>query len=121
HIITLKTEHKSVLDTCRYLENEGFLITYLTPKNNGMIDLNDLKNHIKKNTILISIMHVNNETGIIQDIENISKICQSNNIFFHVDATQSVGKLKINLQKIYIDLMSFSAHKFYGPKGIGVL
>lgn len=121
HIITSKTEHKSVLDTCRYLESVGFSITYLTPKNNGIIDLSDLKKNIKKNTILISIMHVNNETGIIQDINNISKICRSNDIFFHVDATQSVGKIPINLKHSSIDLMSFSAHKIYGPKGIGGL
>jgi cysteine desulfurase len=121
HIITSKTEHKSVLDTCRYLESEGFSLTYLTPKNNGIIDLNDLKRNIKKDTILVSIMHVNNEIGIIQDIDSISKICRNNGIFFHVDATQSVGKIPIDLKKIMIDLMSFSAHKVYGPKGIGGL
>lgn len=121
HIITSKTEHKSVLDTCRYLENKGFVLTYLTPKNNGIIDLNDLKKNITKNTILVSIMHVNNETGIIQDIDNISKVCRNHGIFFHVDATQSVGKIPINLKDSLIDLMSFSAHKIYGPKGIGAL
>ncbi|QCI21300.1 IscS subfamily cysteine desulfurase [Buchnera aphidicola (Hyperomyzus lactucae)] len=121
HIITSKTEHKSVLDTCRFLESEGFSLTYLTPKNNGIIDLNDLKRNIKKDTILVSIMHVNNEIGIIQDIDSISKICRNNGVFFHVDATQSVGKIPIDLKKIMIDLMSFSAHKVYGPKGIGGL
>ncbi|AAM68111.1 IscS subfamily cysteine desulfurase [Buchnera aphidicola] len=121
HIITSKTEHKSVLDACRYLESVGFSVTYLTPKNNGIIDLNDLKKNINKNTILVSIMHVNNETGIIQDITNISKICRSHDIFFHVDATQSVGKIAINLKNLFVDLMSFSAHKIYGPKGIGGL
>jgi len=121
HIITSKTEHKSVLDTCRYLESKGFKLTYLTPKNNGIIDLNDLKKNIKKDTILVSIMHVNNEIGIIQDIDGISKICRMNGIFFHVDATQSVGKIPINLKKLSIDLLSFSAHKIYGPKGIGCL
>ncbi|QIQ42149.1 MAG: IscS subfamily cysteine desulfurase [Buchnera aphidicola (Microlophium carnosum)] len=121
HIITSKTEHKSVLDTCRYLESKGFLLTYLTPKNNGIIDLNDLKKNIKKDTILVSIMHVNNEIGIIQDIDSISKICRNNGVFFHVDATQSVGKIPIDLKKLSIDLMSFSAHKVYGPKGIGGL
>ncbi|WP_425619663.1 IscS subfamily cysteine desulfurase [Buchnera aphidicola] len=121
HIITSKTEHKSVLDSCRYLESKGFNVTYLTPKNNGIIDLNDLKNSIQKDTILVSIMHVNNEIGIIQDINSISKICKNHNIFFHVDATQSIGKIPINLNKINIDLMSFSAHKVYGPKGIGGL
>lgn len=121
HIITSKTEHKSVLDSCRYLESIGYSITYLTPKNNGIIDLNDLKKNIKKNTILVSIMHVNNETGIIQDISNISKVCRSHGIFFHVDATQSVGKIPINVKDLFVDLMSFSAHKVYGPKGIGGL
>lgn len=121
HIITSKTEHKSVLDACRYLENKGFHVTYLTPKNNGIIDLSDLKKNITKNTILVSIMHVNNEIGIIQDIDNMSKICRDHGIFFHVDATQSIGKISINLKKISIDLMSFSAHKVYGPKGIGGL
>ncbi len=121
HIITSKIEHKSVLDTCRYLESEGFILTYLTPKNNGIIDLNDLKKNIKKDTILISIMHVNNEIGIIQDISNISKICRDYGIFFHVDATQSIGKIPINLKELSIDLMSFSAHKVYGPKGVGGL
>jgi len=121
HIITSKTEHKSVLDACRYLESIGFSVTYLTPKNNGIIDLNDLKKNINKNTILVSIMHVNNETGIIQDINSISKICRTYNVFFHVDATQSVGKIPINLKDLSVDLMSFSAHKVYGPKGIGGL
>lgn len=121
HIITSKTEHKSVLDACRYLEGIGFSVTYLTPKNNGMIDLNDLKKNINSKTILVSIMHVNNETGIIQDIVNISKICRSNDIFFHVDATQSIGKIKVTVKNSFIDLMSFSAHKVYGPKGIGGL
>ncbi|AHG59812.1 IscS subfamily cysteine desulfurase [Buchnera aphidicola] len=121
HIITSKTEHKSVLDTCRYLEGQGFHLTYLTPKNNGIIDLDDLKKNIRKDTILISIMHVNNEIGIIQDIDNISKICRNNSIFFHVDATQSLGKISIDLKKVSIDLMSFSAHKIYGPKGVGGL
>lgn len=121
HIITSKTEHKSVLDTCRYLETQGFELTYITPKNNGIIDLNCLKKNIRKDTILVSIMHVNNEIGIIQDINAISKICRENGTFFHVDATQSIGKIPIDLKKLYIDLMSFSAHKVYGPKGIGGL
>ncbi|XBC38723.1 MAG: IscS subfamily cysteine desulfurase [Buchnera aphidicola (Melaphis rhois)] len=121
HIITSKTEHKSVLDTCRYLENKGMRVTYLTPLKNGIIDLLKLKKKICKSTILISIMHVNNETGVIQDIKSISDICKYYGILFHVDATQSVGKLHINLKKLKIDLMSFSAHKIYGPKGIGGL
>ncbi|ANF17286.1 cysteine desulfurase [Buchnera aphidicola (Schlechtendalia chinensis)] len=121
HIITSKTEHKAVLDTCRYLESKGVRITYLNPSKNGIINLKQFKQHICEKTILVSIMHVNNETGVIQDVKEISKICIKNNILFHVDATQSVGKLHIDLNKIKIDLMSFSAHKIYGPKGIGVL
>lgn len=121
HIITCKTEHKSVLDTCRYLETKNFKVTYLTPKKNGLIDISELKKKITKKTILISIMHVNNEIGVIQDIKKISKICISKNIFFHVDATQSVGKIPVNIKKLKVDLLSFSAHKIYGPKGIGIL
>lgn len=121
HIITSKTEHKAVLDTCKYLENKGFRVTYLNPLKNGIIDLKDIIKNICKETILVSIMHVNNETGIVQDIKNISKICNKYGILFHVDAAQSVGKLHIDLKKTKIDLMSFSAHKIYGPKGIGAL
>lgn len=121
HIITSQTEHKSVLDTCRYLENKKFKVTYLKPKKNGLIDLNELKEKISNKTILVSIMHVNNETGVIQNIKKISKICFSRNVFLHVDATQSVGKIPLNIQKIKVNLLSFSAHKIYGPKGIGVL
>ncbi|AAO27242.1 cysteine desulfurase [Buchnera aphidicola str. Bp (Baizongia pistaciae)] len=121
HIITCSTEHKATLDTCRYLENKGFDITYLNPLQNGTINIYELQEKIQKNTILVSIMHVNNEIGVIQDIHKISKICQSNNILFHVDAAQSIGKININLKQLKIDLMSFSAHKIYGPKGIGGL
>lgn len=121
HIITSKTEHKSVLDSCRYLEQKGCNITYLNPKKNGIIDIKEIKKNILKDTLLISIMHVNNEIGVIQDIKNIGKICKEKGIFFHVDATQSVGKIKINLKKLNIDLLSFSGHKIYGPKGIGIL
>ncbi|BBI01446.1 cysteine desulfurase [Buchnera aphidicola (Nipponaphis monzeni)] len=121
HIITSQTEHKSVLDSCRYLESIGFLITYLKPKPDGLISLNKLMSNITKKTILISIMHVNNETGTIQNINAISKICKTHNILCHIDATQSVGKIEINLKKLKIDLMSCSAHKLYGPKGIGCL
>ncbi|CAL4325495.1 Cysteine desulfurase IscS [Buchnera aphidicola (Thelaxes suberi)] len=121
HIITSKTEHKSVLDSCRYLEEKNFRVTYLNPKKNGLIDLEELKNAICTDTILISIMHVNNEIGVIQDIESISKICVQKNIFFHVDATQSIGKIALDVKKTYINLISFSAHKIYGPKGIGGL
>jgi cysteine desulfurase len=121
HIITLKTEHKSVLDTCAYLEQEGFKITYLTPDQNGLLNLNDLKTAIQPDTILISIMHVNNETGIIQNIEEISKLAKENGILFHCDAVQAAGKIEIDVQKAHIDLLSISSHKLYGPKGIGAL
>ncbi|WP_343189453.1 IscS subfamily cysteine desulfurase [Buchnera aphidicola] len=121
HIITSAIEHKSVLDTCRELEKLNFNVTYLQPKKNGLISIKKIKKYICKKTILISIMHVNNEIGVIQNIKKISKICISKNIFFHVDATQSIGKISLNLKKISIDLLSFSAHKIYGPKGIGAL
>jgi len=121
HIITSITEHKSVLDTCKQLEYQGFEITRLIPKTNGLLSLEQINNAIRKDTILISIMHVNNETGVIQDIKEFGNLCYHHNIFFHVDATQSVGKLPINLSMLSIDLMSFSAHKLYGPKGIGGL
>ncbi|WWO98794.1 MAG: IscS subfamily cysteine desulfurase [Candidatus Dasytiphilus stammeri] len=121
HIITSKIEHKAVLDACRQLEREGFIVTYLPPLKNGMIDLKQLEDEIRPDTILVSIMHVNNEIGIIQDISAIGELCRDNNIIYHVDATQSVGKLPINLANLKIDLLSCSAHKIYGPKGIGAL
>ncbi|HMI77081.1 MAG TPA: IscS subfamily cysteine desulfurase [Buchnera sp. (in: enterobacteria)] len=121
HIITSKIEHKSVLDTCMDLESKGFSVTYLNSFKNGLVDLNKLKTEIRKDTVLVSIMHVNNEIGIIQDISAIAKLCKKNKIFFHVDATQSVGKIEIDVKKLDIDLMSFSAHKIYGPKGVGAL
>lgn len=121
HLITVKTEHKAVLDTMRELERLGFLVSYLTPLSNGLIDLDQLKSLIRADTILISVMHVNNEIGVIQDIEAIGELCRSKNILFHVDAAQSVGKVRLNLATLPIDLMSFSAHKCYGPKGIGAL
>ncbi|CAL4325820.1 Cysteine desulfurase IscS [Buchnera aphidicola (Eriosoma grossulariae)] len=121
HIITSTTEHKSVLDTCRYLESKNINVTYLNPNHDGIIDINKLKSFISKKTILISIMHVNNETGVIQPIEQIAEICNQYKIIFHVDMTQSIGKIPIDLEKINISLISFSAHKIYGPKGIGVL
>ncbi len=121
HIITSSIEHKSILDTCKYLETQGFSITYLRPNNDGSIDLNDLLNVITDDTILVSIMHVNNETGVIQPIEQIAEALSGKNLFFHVDAAQSAGKLAIDLSATPIDLLSMSAHKFYGPKGIGCL
>ncbi|WP_392559089.1 IscS subfamily cysteine desulfurase [Orbus mooreae] len=121
HIITSKTEHKAVLDTCRQLEREGFEVTYLTPESDGIIDLAKLEQAMRDDTTVVSIMHVNNETGVIQDIEKIGEMCRSRGIVFHVDATQSVGKLDIDLSKLKVDLMSFSGHKIYGPKGIGGL
>jgi cysteine desulfurase len=121
HIITLKTEHKAVLDTCRQLEREGYEVDYLDPMANGLLDLNVLKAAIREDTILVSIMHVNNEIGVIQDITAIGNLCRENKVFFHVDAAQSAGKVDINLSELPVDLMSFSAHKIYGPKGMGAL
>ena len=121
HLITLSTEHKAVLDTMRFLESEGFEVTYLDPKDNGLLDLDELKKAIKPTTTLISIMHVNNEIGVIQDLESIGKICRENKIVFHVDAAQSPGKVDIDVNKFNIDLCALSAHKAYGPKGIGAL
>ena len=121
HIITLKTEHKAVLDTCRQLERDGFEVTYLEPLSNGLLDINVFKDAIREDTILASIMHVNNEIGVIQDIQSIGDVCREHKIFFHVDAAQSAGKIPIDLTSLPVDLMSFSAHKIYGPKGIGAL
>lgn len=121
HIITLKTEHKAVLDTCRQLEREGFEVSYLEPKEDGLVDLEKLTAAIREDTVLISIMHVNNEIGVIQDIQAIGEIARERKVIFHVDAAQSPGKAPIDLQEMKVDLMSFSAHKIYGPKGIGAL
>jgi cysteine desulfurase len=121
HIITVKTEHKAVLDTCRELEREGFEVTYLDVKDDGLIDLEKLKAALRPDTILVSVMSVNNEIGVIQDIEAIGEITREKGIIFHVDAAQATGKIAIDLQKLKVDLMSFSAHKTYGPKGIGAL
>ena len=121
HIITLKTEHKAVLDTCRQLEREGFEVTYLEPLSNGLLDISVFKDAIREDTILASIMHVNNEIGVIQDIQSIGDVCREHKIFFHVDAAQSAGKISIDLASLPVDLMSFSAHKIYGPKGMGAL
>ena len=121
HIITCKTEHKAVLDTCRQLEREGFEVTYLDPEQNGLVDLKKLEAAMREDTVLVSIMHVNNEIGVIQDIKAIGEMTRPRKIIFHVDAAQSAGKVPIDLQNMKVDLMSFSAHKIYGPKGIGAL
>ncbi|MBC8751381.1 MULTISPECIES: IscS subfamily cysteine desulfurase [Paraburkholderia] len=121
HIITVKTEHKAVLDTTRELEREGFEVTYLDVKDDGLIDLDAFKAALRPDTILVSVMSVNNEIGVIQDIEAIGEITREKGIIFHVDAAQATGKIQIDLQKLKVDLMSFSAHKTYGPKGIGAL
>ncbi len=121
HIITLKTEHKAVLDTCRQLEREGFEVTYLDPLPDGLLNLDLLKKTIREDTILASFMHVNNEIGVIQDLQSIGDVCRANKVFFHVDAAQSAGKIEIDLTSLPVDLMSFSAHKIYGPKGMGAL
>ncbi|NOY62649.1 MAG: IscS subfamily cysteine desulfurase [Gammaproteobacteria bacterium] len=121
HIVTCKTEHKAVLDTCRQLEREGYDITYLDPEENGLIDLDKLQASLRSDTILVSLMHVNNELGVIQDIAAIGNITRARGILFHVDAAQSAGKVAIDLEQMNVDLMSFSAHKIYGPKGMGAL
>ena len=121
HIVTIKTEHKAVLDTCRQLEREGFEVTYLDPEDNGLIDIEKLKAATTDDTILISVMHVNNEIGVIQDIAAIGEFARDKKIIFHVDAAQSAGKVEIDMESLKVDLMSFSAHKVYGPKGIGAL
>lgn len=121
HIITVKTEHKAVLDTVRELERQGFEATYLQPQDNGLITLEQLKAAIRPDTILVSVMWVNNEIGVIQPIAEIGELCREKGIIFHSDAAQATGKVEIDLEKTKVDLVSFSAHKSYGPKGIGAL
>ena len=121
HLITVKTEHKAVLDTMRELERQGFEVTYLDVQEDGLLDLDRLKDAIRPDTSLISVMHVNNEIGVIQDIVTIGNMCREKGIIFHVDAAQSTGKVDIDMTKLPVDLMSLASHKTYGPKGIGAL
>jgi cysteine desulfurase len=121
HVITATTEHKCVLDTCRHLEMEGFEVTYLPVKKNGLVDLDQLKDSIKDSTALVSIMAVNNEIGVIQPLHEIGAICRARGVYFHTDAAQAAGKIPLDVNAMNIDLMSISGHKFYGPKGIGAL
>ncbi|SOY42903.1 cysteine desulfurase (tRNA sulfurtransferase), PLP-dependent [Cupriavidus taiwanensis] len=121
HIITVKTEHKAVLDTTRELERQGFEVTYLDVKDNGLLDMEVFRQALRPDTILVSVMLVNNEIGVIQDVEQIGEICREKGIIFHCDAAQATGKVAIDLGKLKCDLMSFSAHKTYGPKGVGAL
>lgn len=121
HVITSRIEHKAVLDTCRYLERQGWEVTYLDPGADGLIDPQSVADAIRDDTTIVSIMHVNNEIGVINDIAAIGEICRERKVFYHVDAAQSAGKIPIDLSELKVDLMSFSAHKIYGPKGMGAL
>jgi cysteine desulfurase len=121
HIVTLTTEHKCVLDSCRHLQREGFDVSYLPVQPNGLLDLQQLKDAIRPDTSLVSIMHVNNEIGVVQDLEAIGNICRERGVFFHTDAAQGVGKIPLDVNALNIDAMSISGHKFYGPKGVGAM
>ncbi|HXN11402.1 MAG TPA: aminotransferase class V-fold PLP-dependent enzyme, partial [Steroidobacteraceae bacterium] len=121
HVLTARTEHKSVLDPCRRLEQEGFEVTYLTPDSDGRIDPEQVRAALRADTVLVSIMHANNEIGVVQPIGPIAQVCHERGVPLHVDAAQSVGKLEIDLARVPVDLLSFTAHKLYGPKGIGAL
>jgi len=121
HLVTVMTEHKAVLDTMRHLEGEGFEVTYLNPEPSGLVDLETFKAALRPDTILASVMLVNNEIGVIQDIATLGEVCRDKGVLFHVDAAQATGKVEIDLAQLKVDLMSFSAHKTYGPKGIGAL
>lgn len=121
HIVTLKTEHPAVLDCCQQLEKSGFVVTYLAPRRNGLLDLAEFQAALREDTLLVSVMHINNEMGVIQDINAIAAMTAERGILFHVDAAQSAGKISLNVRQTPVDLISFSAHKIYGPKGMGAL
>ena len=121
HIVTSKIEHKAVLDSCRHLEREGFEVTYLAPGSDGLITPAQVAAAIREDTVLVSVMHVNNELGVINDIAAIGAVCRAKDVLFHVDAAQSTGKVEVDMEALQVDLLSMSAHKMYGPKGVGIL